>query len=298
MAAIKRILVVTDYSERTRPAETRAAMLGVEARVEMLDLLTVANANDEGIADPMASVEDAMSISTAYGTSPINDGVATGRARRTRPLPTRSLRTGSAATEIETHAVETGADLAVVAAHRGKFFSGTVLGGSSRSLVNMMSRPVLLVNRQPRRPYAYVLVGIDFSPLSFEVASAALAVAPKAHFIFLHALRKDDSRQGDEEATGEYDLAVAHQAMDALMSRLPRSSAFISRLVLRGPVAATILGYADQLSVDLVVLGKHSCHTRETDVGSVMSRITDIAPFDLLVVPGASAQAQPVLPGV
>lgn len=292
MASIKKILVATDYSERARRAEARGGMLSMELKADMLDLLTVRESGKDEVRNMVALAEGGAADSGTNASVPAILG-SSGRIPRSGPLLTRSLRNGSAAQEISARAVEIAADLTVVAARGGHFHAGGFPDSSSQSLLDLMSTPILLVNRAPRGPYASVLVGIDFSEQCFDAACAALAVAPRAHFIFLHALSEEDAGKRGEEGTGERGRAAAREAMNALISRLPRPRALVSRVVLRGPAISTLVGYADQLAVDLVVLGKRGHRVQDGAAGTVTSRIAGLAPFDLLVVPGHPEAASP-----
>jgi nucleotide-binding universal stress UspA family protein len=80
--------------------------------------------------------------------------------------------------------------------------------------------------------------------------------------------------------------------MSALISRLDRGRRLISRVVLHGPPAATVLGYTDQLSVDLVVIGRRD-EARATEKRQMTHRLLSDLGSDLLLVPTLS---YPTLP--
>jgi nucleotide-binding universal stress UspA family protein len=187
MHRIQTILVATDYSEQARGAETRAAMLSVELKATTLEILAVQETR-MGLNTPATASQSTGLDVAAIDRVLVENRLPVSLSQSVETLQcVRSLAVGKPASAIARRADEMGADLTIVAARSKKFVPDYFTRDDNDELVRLCTRPVLLVHTDPERAYAKVLVAVDFSEESKEVARYALAVAPSAHFTFLHA---------------------------------------------------------------------------------------------------------------
>ncbi|RZI42702.1 universal stress protein [Herbaspirillum sp. HC18] len=291
MERIRKILVATDYSEEARRAETRAVMLCMELKAETLELITVRNTR--------MGLRTAATFSTA---AEIRQGEIIGLLERQQTLPALrevagpacvcSIRSGSTPEAIIARAAEIRAGLIVAAAKGKSFFADLFRRHNNDALIRLADRPVLLVSTEPKDAYKRVLVGIDFSDESREAARAALAIAPSAHFTFLHAFRVPDEEMMLETGIS---MDIIHQRrmrareaarveMNAFIDRLGPRKQLISRSLQHGIPAAALSEQAKQLNTDLIAVGKHG-KSRLVDflLGSVTQRLVEQGMCDLLV---------------
>lgn len=288
MDRIRKILVATDYSEDARRAETRAAMLSVELKSETLELMTVDCMRIDLRTPAALPAEIAEGESAALPGWP-EDG----------PACVRSIRAGNAPHAIVGRAKEIRAGLIVVAARGKRFFADLFRRHNNDELIRLTDRPVLLVCSEPDDAYQRVLVAIDFSEESKAAARAALAIAPSAHFTFLHVFRVPDEDMMRESGVS-LDLIHGYRirAREAARTKLndfidslgPRKQ-LISRTIQHGLPASVIGAHARQLNADLIALGKHGkpCFV-EFLLGSVTRRVLDQGWCDLLVTTAVESE--------
>lgn len=287
MDRIRKILVATDYSDDARAAKTRAAMLSVELKADLLELMTVKGTR-MGLGTPATLSSNVEVLSDAAPSL-----LAGPAASHPGPNCVRTIRTGNPASAIVERANEMGAELTVVASRRRKFLADIFARHNSNELIRLSNRPVLLVNREPKDAYRNVLVAIDFSDESREAARMALAVAPVAHFIFLHVFRLAgeemmletgvplDVIHGYRQRAREIARAKLNSFIDSLGPRRQ----LISRSVQHGPPSAVISLRARELKADLIAVGKHGkSRFAALLLGSVTQRLVEQGQCDLLVV--------------
>jgi nucleotide-binding universal stress UspA family protein len=293
MKYVRMILVATDHSERARHAEVRAEMLGSELNADTVEVMSARYVKTVPTALPAETV-------TLQGAgAALRETLATVPTLFLRCADSADSRTPRASISpaaIVERANETAADLTVVAGKPASFFAGIASRFRNEELIRISERPVLLVNREPEKAYKKVLVGIDFSPESWNAARVALAVAPAAQFTFLHVFRVID--EGIMLAHG-VSINTIHgyrmQAREAARLRLnsfiealgPRRQ-LISRALECGMPAPIIHGHAQEIHADLVVVGKHG-KSRFIDLflGSVTEHLIDYSHCDLLVTTAA-----------
>lgn len=287
MERIKTILVATNYSENARRAETRAAMLSIELKAETLDLMSVGN--DEMTTLPGTGDERTAEAVTLPGQQ---EALPSLLRRKAGPTCIRSVGTGKSPMAIVERANAIQAGLIVVAARGKHFFADFLARHNNDELVRLSERPVLLVDSEPQDAYKSVLVAVDFSAESREAARMALAIAPSAHFIFLHAFRVagEEMMQGtgvSMDVIHSYRMHARDEArtkLNRFIDELGPRKQLISRAIHHGMPVPVITAQARQLNVDLVALGKHGkSRFVEFLLGSVPQRLLDQGLCDLLV---------------
>lgn len=279
------ILVATDHSAPARRAEVRAGMLGTELGVDTVEVMSVRYAK----------------------TAPIADASATGAAafrQNAEPDWIRTLCPGMSPAAIVERANEIGADLTVVSGKRAGLFGGVLARLMNEELIRQSDRPVLLVHREPEKAYKTVLVGVDFSAESRHAARAALALAPSAHFTFLHVFRVPDEEMmlahGVPVSTiHEYRIRAREAArlkLNSFIDALGPRRQLIARSIKHGAPGPQIHAHAKEIDADLTVVGKHGKPLFvELLLGSVTQRLIDYGDGDLLVTTSLCA-GEPDMP--
>jgi len=156
------------------------------------------------------------------------------------------------------------ADLIVCPASRRHPVLERVAPSCATQIARESRIPVLLVNRMPVTEYGTVVVATDFSQASIDAAKTAVALAPSAHFIFLHAYRLPDERLMRElelpfnviAAYRESGRAAALQRLEVLRARFGSDIQSSSGVVRLGSPGRVLGEFARSSHADLVVIGK------------------------------------------
>jgi len=295
MHVFNRLLVATDCSDRAERAEARAALLMQEHKCDDAELLTV---RERGEPEILARIMNS-SIESATALATENAGQAlAARAELLRESYGVQLncqvRFGRPAPEIVARADELQADLVVVGAHGGNFFSDVLLGNTADKLAHLCKAPLLVVKNEPSQAYQRILVPVDFSDDSRRAAEAALAIAPQAQITFLHALEvffegKMHYANVSRDIIDEYQMKAFEEAWEQLnrfISALDPGERRMQRTITFGLPGPVVRDHAKATRPDLIVLGKHG-RSRLADMilGSVTRDAIDQTDSDVLVIP-------------
>lgn len=297
MTPITQILVATDFSPHASRAVNRAARLAQEHRatlhllhvMDKLLLQMFAGSIDEHplvteqrLLDSARSrlKELANGLASSFGV-PVKDELLIGRIH------------SQIAQYVMAHAV----DLSVFGAHGENFVRDLFMGSTVSKFLRKARQPMLVVRSDDQRAYREVLVAVDFSPASRFAIEAAAWLAPQAAIDVLnvseprfegkmrHAGVKEDSiaqyhRMAEQDARG---------TLDAFLSPI-EGAAKMSRSVISGTPARTIIEHAKARRADLVVMGKRGqFELDELLLGSVTSRVLHEIDCDLLLVAPSAA---------
>lgn len=295
--SMKRIVAATDLSFYAARVATRAAMLTRELGSESLDLLHIIAAlpletlrhlimessqeMEQRLVDSAREqlVDIAQSLSEKYRIASVNSCIKIGRTHA----------------EIPAYADAVDAGLVVVGAHGGSYVRELLLGTTAVKVLQKISRPLLIVKREPQGAYRRVLVPVDFSELSRPAAMLALRIAPRANVTLMHAFEvpfegKMHFAGVSEDVIHSYRVRAreaANQEMRKLVSACEVDQDRISHIVEHGYAPAVILVKAEQLEPDLIVMGKHGrSEWEDTLLGSVTKHVIYEAGCDVLVSPG------------
>jgi nucleotide-binding universal stress UspA family protein len=163
------------------------------------------------------------------------------------------------------------ANLLIVGARGTGFMRDQLLGATAERLQRITQCPVLTVKQPPRKPYQSVIVPIDFSPWSLNALRLALAVAPKAKLILLHAYEvpfEDKMSKWDymsiagerEEMIRSYRDKI-HQEADARLHQTAIDAGIATKdwrpVVIYGDAVDRIREQEEEQGADLIILGKH-----------------------------------------
>jgi nucleotide-binding universal stress UspA family protein len=130
-----------------------------------------------------------------------------------------------------------------------------------------------------------ILVCIDDDPVLDEVLLAlewGFDWTPR-HELFVAHVERSGPRFPPTPAADRTPGRRAHALVDRVCKRLSRLSDSVTSLVSSGDPAQEIVGVAEQLEADVVVMGARG-ERRELFMGSVSRRVVAMAPTDVLVV--------------
>ncbi len=287
------VLAATDFSAGAKAAAMRAAHL---AHVHSFDLTLVYVFNElawsnvqrvlkETPLRPPAEVAArdlrafADELASRYQVSHIHAQVEIGRA----------------AAEIIGLAQTMHPQLIVLGAQGESLAKELGLGGTVAKVVRASSAPVLVVRREPIRPYERVVVGTDFSECSERALVQARELFPEASHTLVHAywvMFEERLRLAgaNEEAMTRYRLLEreeAHRKMKGVVDRLGRARASdLAARIQDGHPVTTLLADARLHDVDVIAVARHSgAALGEMLIGSVPQALLNRAECDVLLVP-------------
>jgi universal stress protein A len=138
--------------------------------------------------------------------------------------------------------------------------------------------------------YRHILLAVDFAPETESVISRAQQLRDQcaARLSLLHVVEYlPMAYSGDLVMPEDFDLErelveVAKRQMDLLGSRLGVPSG--DRRIESGGTGRTILRIAEELEVDLIVLGSHGRHGLAVLLGSTARTVLNGAACDVLAV--------------
>jgi nucleotide-binding universal stress UspA family protein len=212
------------------------------------------------------------------------------------PVTTTALNVGRTHTEIERYASFVDAGLVVLGAHGDGFVRELFVGSTVDKVLRQLTRPLLIVKREPRVPYRQILIPVDFSRYSRLAIEFATNIAPHANIIVLHAFEVPFEAKlhfagiGGQHIEG-YRAKLQKQKsrqMQELVSDFETTGVSLSHLVEWGSASAVIQEKAKVLEPDLIVIGKLGQSEREGMLlGSVTKQVIQQSDCDVLVVEGA-----------
>ena len=294
MSPIKRIVVATDMSPFASRAETRAVMLAQQLGSESLHLLHVIdNLALEALRhlDPAPlETEHRLMDSSRKQLAEIEHKLSEKYGIR---VITTTLNVGRSYTEIVHYAELLEVDLVVLGAHGSGFVRDLFVGSTVDKVLRKLTRPLLIVKREPEIPYQKILVPVDFSGSSWRAMKFVINMAQQACITVLHAYEvpfkaRLHSVGVDEKLMQLYEAEVHAQKdreMPRFISEFERPGVAVTGIVEQGAASDVIRKKMEALEPDLLVIGKHGQSEREEMLlGSVITRVIQDADCDVLVV--------------
>ena len=295
MFSIKRIVVGTDMSLLASWAAARAALLAHELGSESVDVIHVVDnlaieALRHLIQTPLETERRLMDLSRKQLTE-----IERALSEKYRiAVTTTTLNVGRPYTELVRYAEFVDAGLVVLGAHGGGLVRKLFVGSTVDRVLRKLTRPVLIVKREPQARYRKILIPVDFSEYSGQATEFAMNIAPHAHIIVLHAFEvpfkaKLESDGVDDKLIQIYEKEVQAQKkkeMQQFISELGAQKDTLSTVIESGPASTVIRKNMEVLDPDLIVIGKHGQSDQdETLLGGVTTRVIQDAGCDVLVVP-------------
>lgn len=290
MKTMTSIIAATDLSDEAQYAVERAAIVAKEqqARMNLLHIISDSALQDlRGLFRAPAEVE-AKLIDDARGM--LRD-LAASIGQKTGMEASADVKTGQVLAEILS--ASESADLVVVGAHGATPLRDLMLGSTAERLLRTCKRPMLVAKRLPHAGYEQVIVGVDFSPYSAPALNMARRIAPGGRITIVHAFHVPFEAR--LRIAGAADDTIQRyceeQRQDAVMRirdliRESKDDAYrISFAVEHGDPSRVILGKEEELSADLIVIGKHGQSQVEALLlGSVTRHVLTGSKCDVLVV--------------
>jgi nucleotide-binding universal stress UspA family protein len=297
MSAFDPVLAVVDFSDDSRRAASRAALVAAEQGAGLGLLHVLSNASAASLRD-LLRPHGGVQAQVQSGVRAMLEDLAADLAARTGVTATARVEQGDVLPAILAAARQ--AALVVVGAHGWNPLRDLILGSTAERLLGKCRRPVLVVRRPPRGPYRRVVAAMDFSPHSLAALDLAMRIAPGADIVLVHAFGipfegKLRIAGVDEERLREYRAQARHDALSEMISTVASIGGDRSRLshaVAHGHPPQVILAKARQLRADLVVIGKRGrAAIADFLIGSVTRHVLSDSKCDVLVVQERAGRA-------
>jgi len=287
---MKTIIAATDFSDEARYAAERAAIIAEEQRAH-LSMLHVMSRS------ALSDVRKLFQTPTDVEAKLIDDAgrmlseIAAGIKSKTGLTGSTDVKIGQALTEILS-ATEA-ADLLVLGAHGGNSLHDLILGTTAEHLLSKCKRPMLVAKCSPKTRYQRALLPVDFSPYSASALTMARRIAPDARMTILHVfnlpfegrLRIVGASEDDIRRYRQEEQRTAERKIWELVRESHVDSARVSSAVEGGGPSPVILAKAEELSSDLIVIGKHGqSWIEDLFLGSTTHHVLARSECDVLVV--------------
>jgi nucleotide-binding universal stress UspA family protein len=292
MANFKRLLAATDLSAPARHAAERAARVAKEAGAS-LDIIHVASlAPLERLRRLVAEVPVELEQRMLDAARDALRELAATLRRQYGVEAGVHVTSGPLLAEISGQADAMDAELVILGARGASFMRHLLLGSTAERMVSRTSRPMLVVKQAAHERYQNVLVPVDFSAYSLPMIKNALAIAPGAELILLHAYEvpfegKLRYAGVDDAMIHHYQAAARQEALQKLQALhdeagLPPHGARL--MVLHGDPLQHIMQQEQEQDCDLIVMGKHGeSMVEELLLGSVTKHVLAESQCDVLV---------------
>lgn len=279
-----RIVAATDLSPRSDMALRRAVLLAQQTRAR----LTLVHAIDPRQAagavraqSNRAYVKLLSTLDQVLGAAATSVDIA--------------VRAGSPLDVMVTVALDSDADLVVLAAPRPRRFD-SIVGTTAERLLRAIKRPVLVVHREAKDNYRHVAAAVDLSNGSLPMiqAAARLGVLDHAHTTLLHATSAPHEGMlktvgVDERAIEAYRLGWENDAqlrMQSLLAAADIDAKRASIVVRPDPAAASIRRLIELQQPDLLAIGSGRwLLVKRLLIGSITDSVLRAPLSDVLVIP-------------
>ncbi len=282
---MKKIMVATDFSERSDRALRRATLLAIEFGATIVLIHVVDDDQPRRIVDIEHDEAETLLQQTAATQREV-DGVT---------CETRVILASSFAGIIQ--AVEDEKpDLLVIGRHRRSVLKDVFIGTTAERTIRLVDCPVLMVNAIPAGPYQHVIQTTDLSDSSRDALTRFRSLglsgaawntvlyvffAPALRLTFRHSMQKDEQEihLAEEKKNAFRDLAdflaTAKLGDITPMVRFEATAAHLD-----------ILQAADEERADLIVLSTHGrTGLAKLLIGSVTERVLRTSSVDVLAIP-------------
>lgn len=284
---IGRVMVATDLSDQSRHALERASRIAAAGGESCTAVLVVNGGGLETLCRLMgedtATFETHLMQDSKAKLDQLVDEIFGSTAVDTRVVA------GNVGASLLAQADELDAGLVVLGARGGGLLRQLVLGTTAERILRKTARPVLVVRQSPVGEYRRVAVAVDFSPTSATAVRLAMALAPNAELVLVHAYEVpyesklrfagvDESmieryrQRAEDEATNDLETFMAEVGLSPARARIVVEQGDPTRIVL------------DQHGCDLLVVGQRGKGAlEELLLGSVTKHVLAETNIDVLV---------------
>lgn len=286
---MKKIMLATDFSERSDRALRRATLLARQFGASLSIVHVVDDDQPRRIVDSERDAASAL-LQDLRSTVRDVDGVAC-EARVVIADPFAG---------IARTAEEEAPDLLVLGPHRRQTLRDVFVGTTAERTIRSVDCAVLMVNAPPVGPYHHVLLATDLSEGAERAAKTCLALglAENTSVSFLHVYEAPTKRMVMSHAAPTDDWesyldAMRKEAESGLADFVRKFDIGARRQILRHGLhapAEEILNTARDESAELVVVGTHGrSGLAKFFLGSVAEAVLRNADRDVLAVPPGAA---------
>lgn len=282
---MKRVLVATDLSDRSRVAVGRAVQLSSALQAELLVLHVI----DREL--PASKIEQEQPLARELVERQVREaqGAEASEASRTEIC----VRVGRPWFDILQVADEQEADLLVLGGHRDRGFRDLFSGTTIERVIRRGFRPLLMAIGEPAEPYREIMAGLDFSIASRRALEFTHVLLPGCSICGVHAysipfkgLMRSDApvRESREVIVRPFEKMI-HEELDAFLAEIDTPAAPVKRVLREGAPEEVLRGEAAKQRADLLVMGTHGrTGVARALLGSVTLGFLADPPCDVLVV--------------
>ncbi len=282
---MKKILLATDFSERSDRALRRATLLARQFDASLVIVHVVDDDQPRSIVDSERDAAGAL-LRQLQKTVQTIDGVSC----------EADVVLADPFAGIARAADEVCPDLLVIGPHRRQALRDVFVGTTAERTIRSVSCPVLMVNAPPVGSYRHVMIATDLSEGAHRAAkiSSELGLLDKAATSMLHVFETHNTHfsiareQRDAYIADERSEASRGLSVFAKSAGLDMASQAVR--LKETETANEILKAARETAADLVIVGTHGRTAfARFFLGSVAEAVLRVADLDVLAVPPAKA---------
>jgi len=282
---LRRIMLATDFSERSDRALRRAIILA-RAHDAVLDIVHVVD-DDRPRRIVDHEVNDARQL--------LDELSRTLGAMDRVSCSTQVVQDAPFAGIVKA-AAKSAPDLIVIGPHRRRLLRDVFVGTTAERIIRNVASPVILAHALASGPYRHVVVACDLSDTSSIAIEAVriLKLDRECRLTFLHIIDPPETqlmvRAGIPSAEIEHHLeemsAGARTQIAAAIKRESVAGASIDVRVSGGNIAASVAAAAMDLRADLVVVATSGpSMLSRLMLGSVTEAVLNFSTIDVLAIP-------------
>ena len=282
---MQRIMMATDFSERSDRALRRAVLLA-QAHGAILDVVHVVDDDRSPRIVEHETADARYLLHELSQTLRSVDGIRSETA----------VLLADPFEGIVKATLERLPDLLVIGPHRRHILKDAFVGTTAERTIRSVECPVLMVNGPPVGPYRHIMLTTDFSDNARQAMRRFLALSLEArsrhsilHVFDVLALRMGLSGSLPEEDRNFYITkqdAEARREMAKFTGGIGKQPMNVAVRYLETTEAAEIHKAADELGADLIVLSTQGKGTLARIVlGSVTQQVLQTASVDVLAIP-------------
>lgn len=297
---IKHILVATDFSETSNFAILRAVELAKNAKASLSIVHVVQKKPvDKWLDNSLKNLlPKNLWVTTEEHKSTLLQKQITQLINLKYKVDFKLLSAGNSAKKLLQYAKKNNIDLLVIGAHGKYSIRDSFVGTTAEYVIKKTRCPVLIVKKQPKKPYQRILVPVDFSNLTRIAFNYAIQLFQHTNIRLIHVgdheyeelLRKGEK---EEQVTRKKIIQMRKAILFYLDNKIKKFIKSNSKKntiypydIILGHPATTIIKKATTSKSDLIVMGTQGHGKMHyLYIGSVANRVVTEVDKDVLLVP-------------